>query len=314
MNRLLAAAAVAFVTGPLNAADPPKPFPVAPAVPRITPQVVVPPTISQARLGLPALTTDLVTVFAKDKPGGDRMSVVHCAAADLVATYAKDKPAGERFSVIQIAIVQVPHDVAETAGLVLDPKKPTHQWSLTKREAKLLAALLLADKRCEILSNPQLCLADAQTGFFQVEQNYDVLGPLTVTEEKGEKVVKGKITPKSADIALRLTPKIAADAKAMTLKAEWQYAGPSGRNVAVPTMKADGTIVDTPLTLASFVSLGNGQTAASFDSQTVQTTVSLESGGTVVLGGMTAHGKAAGDQPGEVLAIVQGVIGVGTKK
>ncbi|QEL14451.1 type II and III secretion system protein [Limnoglobus roseus] len=298
--RLTAALTAAFVSCPAFAADPPKPLPPAPA---IAPNPPVLPTA----------------------PGTVLLSL-----EDRVTAAALCTTAGERFAFVQAVFVQVPHDFAETAGLIVDPKKPARRWALSKREAKLLSSLLLADKRCNVLSRPQLSLTDDQTGFFQIGQNYEVLGPLTVTEEKGEKVVKGKVTYQPAGITMRMTPKIAADASSMIVKAEIQYSCVTGKPVAVPTVKADGTRSDEPLTLASYVHLNNGDVTTAIESHALETNLHIVSGETVVIGGIMLRGqetqvemqvggvklrgKDVNAKPDELLLIVQGVTGLGTKK
>lgn len=278
MNRVFARllAGVLFAAaGTAWAADPPKPLPVAPATP--------------AR-------------------------VLAASPADTAAAVTVCTPAGEPFAVVHTAFFRVPHDFAATAGLAADPWRTARQWSLSGREGKLLTALLLADKRCDLLSCPRLTLTDGQTGFFQVGQQYEVLGPLTVKEEKGEKVVTGKVTVAPATLALRLTPTIAADAGRLTAKAELQYAGVSGKSVAVPTVKADGSRSTDTLILASHRDLGSGDVAAAFDTHTLQTTLTLASGETVVVGGIKLPGQQTDGKPDELLLIVQTAVGRGTKK
>ncbi|CAN5232711.1 hypothetical protein BH11PLA2_BH11PLA2_25870 [soil metagenome] len=124
----------------------------------------------------------------------------------------------------------------------------------------LLIRALQAQGRIDVLSRPMLLLTDSQTGFFQVGQNYPILNGSTTSPNVG---VTNNVTYESIGITMRVTPRINPDGKVL--------------------MRVEPSITNPSPVL---VSLGNGQNATAFDTQTVQTTVLAGDGETVVLGGL----------------------------
>ncbi|MDY3562072.1 hypothetical protein R5W23_003518 [Gemmata sp. JC673] len=120
-----------------------------------------------------------------------------------------DKPLPQ--TVVQAMIVDVPDGFLAKCGLTAE--RGTSECVLTPREAERLNAFLRAAKEkgeCEVLSRPQVQVADNQTGYVQIGQNYPVA------------LAGGKVESKFAGTALRVTPCLAPDGQTVKLTTEVQ--------------------------------------------------------------------------------------------
>jgi type II secretory pathway component GspD/PulD (secretin) len=72
---------------------------------------------------------------------------------------------------VRAMIVQVPTGFTQKIGVATGPNEGG--WLLTDRETRMLNAAILAEPKGEILSRPTLRVANNQTGFTQVGQNYN---------------------------------------------------------------------------------------------------------------------------------------------
>jgi general secretion pathway protein D len=133
-------------------------------------------------------------------------------------------------------------------------------FQASSQSLNLLIRALQAQNRIEILSRPQVTVADNQTGFIQVGANYPYLSAsiLTAVGTASQSVLYYPI-----GVTMRVTPRVNQDGKVL-MRVEPQVA----------------TVSPNP------VSLGNGILAPAFNIETVQTTVLASSGETIVLGGM----------------------------
>ena len=124
----------------------------------------------------------------------------------------------------------------------------------------LLIRALKQQGRIEILSRPQIQVADNQTGFVQVGQDFPTL---TASILSGVGTAQQSIEYRPIGITLRVTPRVSPDGMVL-MRVEPQ--------ISTPTPQP--------------VTLGPGFTAPAFNVQTVQTTVSAADGETIVLGGL----------------------------
>lgn len=124
----------------------------------------------------------------------------------------------------------------------------------------LLIRALKAQGRLDVLSRPSLTLADNQTGFFQVGQNYP---QITASTLNAQGFVQNSITYTPIGVVLRVTPRISPDGQVL-MRVEPQVSSVSQTQVQI----------------------GNGVLASAIDTQTVETTVLAGDGETVVLGGL----------------------------
>jgi type II secretory pathway component GspD/PulD (secretin) len=132
-------------------------------------------------------------------------------------------------------------------------------FSAANNSFNLLVRATKAQGRIEILSRPQVQVADNQTGFVQVGQNFPTLTGTTVTVGTA---LQG-IEYQQIGVTMRVTPRINPDGKVL--------------------MRVEPTI-SSPT--ATPINLGNGQQAFAFNVETVQTTVLASDGETIVLGGL----------------------------
>jgi len=124
----------------------------------------------------------------------------------------------------------------------------------------LLIRALKAQNRIDILSRPQIQVADNQTGFVQVGQLFPYLGNSTLTATGA---VQQSIEQQQTGVVLRVVPRVNPDGKVL--------------------MRIEPSITSVA---PNFVSLGNGITQPAFNTETVQTTVLASDGETIVLGGL----------------------------
>ena len=124
----------------------------------------------------------------------------------------------------------------------------------------LLIRALKQQGRIEILSRPQIQVADNQTGFVQVGQDFPTL---TASILSGVGTAQQSIEYRPIGITLRVTPRVSPDGKVL-MRVEPQISTPTPQPIV----------------------LGPGFTAPAFNVQTVQTTVSAADGETIVLGGL----------------------------
>jgi type II secretory pathway component GspD/PulD (secretin) len=172
-------------------------------------------------------------------------------------------------------VLEVPAGFVTKAGLEADGcQHPESKWVLTEREARMLTALIRAEKQTgiEVLSRPQICVSDNQTGFVQVGQDFPV--------QVAQAAAPGQLTYQPVGFTGRVTPRVMPDGKSVLLRVETQVSRP------------------TPAP----VNLGNGVAAQAFNVQTVSTAETIPFGGTLVVRGLKtceADGKST-----EVLVIM----------
>lgn len=191
------------------------------------------------------------TIYLGVEGGAGQQAVKLLAAMDVAPPQVQ----------IQALVMQVPAGFLADIGFTDDaPGNPV--MTLTPRELNILNAQIRQAKSrvaVDILSRPQLCVADNQTGFVQVGQNFPYV---TASHTDGTGVATQKIAHEHVGLTLRVTPRINPDGKVL-LRAE-----PSLTSV-------------TPA-----VSLGNGTYAPAFNTQSMKATVLTTDGQTVVIGGL----------------------------
>lgn len=259
---------VVAVPGPLPAAD----VPVAPA-----PRVVA--TLTAAYRLRNVAATDTASAIAKylNSVGRGASITADARANELVvhgsvATHARvaalvvDLDRAPTQVVIPTTMVQVPAGFLRECGLAR-PGAADAVWTLTEREAALFAVALRHHPKVTVLSRPQVQVADGQTGHVQVGQDVPVVNRVDTTPTGS--LARVEYVP--TGVSARLTPRLSPSGKAMLLRVETQ--------VSAPTPSAQPGLGATfPVNV-----------------QTVQTTVTVPTGRTVVLSVPTtdANGKPA---------------------
>ena len=140
---------------------------------------------------------------------------------------------------------------AGVGGLVL---------SAQSQSFNLLIRALKAQNRIDILSRPSIQVADNQTGFVQVGQDFPYLGASTLAATGA---AQQSIEYRQLGVVLRVVPRVNPDGKVL--------------------MRVEPTISSVSPTT---INLGNGINQPAFNVETVQTTVLASDGETVVLGGL----------------------------
>ena len=132
-------------------------------------------------------------------------------------------------------------------------------FSASSNTFSLLVRALKAQGRVEVLSRPQVQVADNQTGYINVGQNFPIPTASTITQGLAQQGVEYR----DIGITMRVTPRVNPDGKVL-MRVE-----PSVTSVQPGT-----------------VNLGNGLVASVFNQQAVNTTVLASDGETIILGGL----------------------------
>ncbi len=133
-------------------------------------------------------------------------------------------------------------------------------FSAASDTVNVLVRALKTQSRTDILSRPQLTIVDNQTGFFQVGQSYPLLQGAILS---GVGTSQQNIVYEDLGIVMRVTPRISPDGRVL-MRIEPQISAPN----------------PTP------INLGTSGIATAIDRQTLQTTVHMADGETIVLGGL----------------------------
>ncbi len=133
-------------------------------------------------------------------------------------------------------------------------------FSASSQTFSLLVRALKTQGRIDILSRPQIQVADNQTGYTNIGQSFPILGGSTIATGG---LAQQSVTYVNIGIQLEVTPRVNPDGKVLLRVA--------------PTVSSV-----SPTT----VSLGNGVNATAFNSESLQTTVLASDGETLVLGGL----------------------------
>ncbi len=131
--------------------------------------------------------------------------------------------------------------------------------SASSESISLLIRALKAQGRVDVLSRPSLTLTDNQTGFFQVGQQFPLLGAVTFNGLQSQQ----SLSYADIGIVLRVTPRIGPD-NSVLMRVEPQVSDATPTNVQISP----------------------GIFAFAINTQTVETTVLAADGETVVLGGL----------------------------
>jgi type II secretion system protein D len=135
-------------------------------------------------------------------------------------------------------------------------------FSAASDSFNLLIRALKAQGRVEILSRPQIQVADNQTGFVQVGQDFPFLSTANATLG----VTQQSIEYRPIGVTMRVTPRVNPDGKVL--------------------MRVEPAVSSVS---PNSINLGNGILAPVFNNQTVQTTVLAADGETIVLGGLISR-------------------------
>jgi hypothetical protein len=152
---------------------------------------------------------------------------------------------------LQVTVAEVPHAAVDTL-IGRRPETVIDPVFLASEQARKFDADLRGTPGVNILSEPQLLLANEQTGFFQVGPTAAVAGPDGVTA-----AVTGPLQP---NVTLRATPTVAADGRMVRFRVQYVHSTPN----PTPARVGGGTVVAT-------------------DTQEIETAIAVPDGGTAVV-------------------------------
>jgi len=148
--------------------------------------------------------------------------------------------------------------------------------SASSESVSVLVRALQESRRLEVLSRPQVMTLDNQPAFIQVGQRVPrIIG--TTINLTGQ---VNNIALENVGLILGVTPRISPEGMVvMEIDAEKSEVGPDIEGIPV-SVSTDGTIIRSPR----------------IDTTTAQTTVSAQSGETIVLGGLITKGRSTVDR------------------
>ena len=194
--------------------------------------------------------------------------------------------------VVSAVLIQVPRGFAAEAGL----EGGGNAWTLTPREAKMLAGLIRAAKgrgELDVLARPTVQVADNQTGFVRIGPDHKVVTPAALVQADGAPAAT--TTTVATGLSFRVTPRVSPDGTVL-LRTNAQYTWESPRGVTVTG--AGGADVRVP----AFNTLAVEHTAKVAAGETVVLALSGgDFGGHSFLGAIRGR---VGDNPYETLVVI----------
>jgi type II secretory pathway component GspD/PulD (secretin) len=224
------------------------------------------------------------------------------AKAAAEASCRRPMPAGEPMVVIEALCVRVPGGFLHRSGLTSGGRHPEPALTLTKREVRMLAALIEAEREKEVLSRPRLMTLDNQTAVVQIGQDVPLVTELMPSPDEGPNVYRGKVEFVHSGLTLQVTPRVGCDDKSVTLRVKADCSGLTDGVAPVPVRAALPDSGDAgEVRTAAFVECRQ----PAVNVQTAEATLRLKDGGTALLPGTAASGGRDGAaHQGELLWIL----------
>jgi hypothetical protein len=207
--------------------------------------------------------------------------------------FAANLKPGEKQVMIEVTCLEMGIDVVSEIGLTADRPKNAENSSLlvtclSPRERKMFEALMRAKTKeggVDILSRPQLCIADGQTGFCQIGGQVPQMTGFDTNAKDGKGVPV--VTYATIGLTLKVTPKVSKDNGYIHLLLEPQRArivdlGNALDNLALPFQAATSASAQG----VQFPAKQGVETiqATTVESVQLTTSVVLPTDGTVVIG------------------------------
>jgi type II secretory pathway component GspD/PulD (secretin) len=219
---------------------------------------------------------------------------------------ARNLDSGEKQLLIEAVIVEMPAKFCAECGLTEDAPKRDEKSALlvtclNPREVKMLHSLIRINPAREVFSRPILTIRDGETGTLQVGADYSVLTDFPKSQAEAGKTRSVTMIP--IGMALTLTPKINSDNGDILLRIETRVSQVSDHVTApeTPFGPRDPSLSDKNFLEQNYkkefdagAGLPKGstgiQTSPSINTRSVQTSVIIPPGGTVVIGNKRATG------------------------
>ncbi len=194
---------------------------------------------------------------------------------------------------LEAMVVQVPAGFLSDIGLN-DPS----QLSLAPREHSMFLAALRKEKgsgNIDVLSRPQLSVADNQKGFVRVGGPTEIPAGVEIVDGANGPVLSFKKMKVETGLTLSVTPRISPNSESVMLRVDVGWVEISPATVKMPfTIPPEVTGLKKPITFPCEVAAAN--------CQELQTTAQLKDGNTVIIRGLVSGGGDA--QKREVLVIL----------
>jgi type II secretory pathway component GspD/PulD (secretin) len=141
----------------------------------------------------------------------------------------------------------------------------------------MFQALLKAEPCKQVVTRPQLIVADQQTGCVQVGQQVPIVTALEAASQNGSTVYIARTEMRSTGVQLQVTPQIKQEGKTVLLRVQGNFAEMEGAPVQMPVVTAAGQAPETANAVRTVAFL------AAVNSREFQTTVELPAGCATVI-------------------------------
>jgi hypothetical protein len=291
---LMVATSLGLASFGILQADDPKPIipqvmaPGAQPNPPLIPMQAAPPTIPSVAAPTPQATPMPVPPVMPMAPAATKEPV---AIEKQIEQGAQNLKPGQKQVWINVTCVEMGPDIISEIGLTADRPKNMENSSLlvtclSPRERKMLEALVRAKQKqgeIDIISRPQMCIADGEAGFCQVGQVVPTGHEISTKDGKSVP----QVTYMTVGLTTKVTPKISKDNCFISLRLEQQRArvvdlANASENLALPVpveapekaevvqARAKEAVENTP--------------ATTFESVQITTSVTVPTGGAAVIG------------------------------
>lgn len=225
-----------------------------------------------------ATQNKLTGVVVVAEPATNTVLVSGDAVAEKrVAKILADMDVAPKQVLIQALVLEAPREFLADMGLT---RKDGEPLVLTERELAMFTAALRkakADGKFDILSRPQIQVADNQTGRVQVGSQGKMASGLELTQTSAGLTVTKKMMAVEQGLAVAVTPRISPKGDSVLLRAETKVTHLTDSGVTIPlTLPPDVTGLKEPVTY-QVPAIG------AINEQSIQTTVQVPVGGSVIL-------------------------------
>jgi len=199
----------------------------------------------------------------------------------------RDPAAAERSVIVETLCADAPAGFCDRSGLTVAEEASAGVWTLTRRETRMLLALLGAEARnasLDVITRPTMRVREGQTGLVRVGQQVPVVTGMAGEVKDGVTVYTPKVVVADRGATLRVTPEIRASGQ-IQLRVEIEHTGLTSAPVPIPLKQGARDTADAN---PDFIQLSR-QT----DTRHLQATIGLRDGETVVVRSEAPTAKGA---------------------
>lgn len=221
------------------------------------------------------------------------------AVQNQVVTLLRALDAPPRQVLIQAVVVQVPWGFLSDIGMSDDADR-ANVLTLTPRELNLFNTQLRKAKNRDIISRPQIVVADNQTGHIRVGQTEHIRAGYEIIAGPKGQTLAFKENPVETGLKLQVTPRIDPKGETVLLRVESSWTK-VGANVSAAPLTLPPEITGLPYPLTTDV-----PSFGSVSTETITTTAKVDFKRTIIVRGLSC--KDPGGERGGFAGLAQRAI------